>query len=59
MVETICDRCGRAVDKEDACEGMMSWEGATLCPDCMAVTTLSERAWQEIREEKEASDDQD
>ena len=42
-MDTICDRCGRPVDLEDArWLGHGEWQGATLCPDCAAAVETQE-----------------
>ena len=48
MAETICDRCGRAIDEDDASEGIGEWEGATLCPDCASEVHLEHQRKQGI-----------
>ena len=37
-MESICDRCGKGLDVDDAQAGEGEWGGATLCPDCYAAT---------------------
>lgn len=42
IAETICDRCGRSVDMDVACDGTGEWEGAMLCPDCASEIAIYE-----------------
>lgn len=37
-METICDRCGRELEADEANDGSdVGWEAATLCSECYAV----------------------